>query len=152
MLVKNGNKYFSYPALILDRHFLLPMDRSRCHKNLPLGAVLALDYVHRFMFFAHFFHLGRSLMMLPVKWPPRFRVFTHSPDLTCFEKSGRHLRGSPNSVSWTKSSSQIRRAFFHPSPPSVHHPQLGELLFFTHHHSFVPSSHIFYNIAVRRKS
>ena len=37
--------------------FFLPM-------HTLLGAVLALDYVH---FFAHFFHLGQSLMMLPVK-------------------------------------------------------------------------------------
>ena len=29
MFVKNGDKYFSYPALILARQFLLPMEHLR---------------------------------------------------------------------------------------------------------------------------
>ena len=51
--------------------------------------------------------------MLPVKIAPRFLVFTHSSNLTCFEKSARHLHGSPISVSWKKSSPRVRGAPLH---------------------------------------
>jgi hypothetical protein len=47
--------------------------------------------VHIFLFFAHFLLQHRQLLALPIKIAPRFYVFTHSPNLTCFEESGRHL-------------------------------------------------------------